>query len=141
MKQIKLLLSSTFALFALLSLGQAAEAKIDCRLVRCAAPTCKPGYIKVGQVKKGCCYVAKCRKIVKKCRYQGRTYSNGASFRVKCNTCRCLNGKVACTKKLCRPKGCLYKGRRYPHGSTFRVKCNTCRCLHGKVACTKKLCR
>lgn len=41
---------------------------------------------------------------VTKCVYNGRTYSDGDSFKADdgCNTCRCLAiGKIACTKMLC----------------------------------------
>ncbi len=140
MKQVKLLLAASFAFLALFVMTQEAQA-IDCRLVRCAAPTCPAGQIKVSQVKKGCCYVAVCRPVMKKCYYKGHTYAHNASFRDQCNTCRCSNGAVSCTKMACKPKGCFYKGRRYPHGSSFRDKCNTCRCLNGSVGCTKMLCR
>jgi len=35
------------------------------------------------------------------CEYNGKTYSEGESFKVDCNTCSCNNGLVACTLMAC----------------------------------------
>ncbi|KAJ8939096.1 hypothetical protein NQ318_003209 [Aromia moschata] len=56
---------------------------------------------------------------------------------VDCNTCKCINGIFACTRKLCLHKRSASECQ---HGETKRLDCNTCTCLNGVFGCTKKLC-
>jgi len=70
----------------------------------------------------------------------------------KCNTCRCLEGGSACTKKFCPPnfssreaeankcvdnRGVLHdEGQSYQHVDG----CNTCKCTKLGGACTRRFC-
>nr|XP_022912223.1 protease inhibitors-like [Onthophagus taurus] len=63
----------------------------------------------------------------------------GDTKAIDCNSCKCIQGSWACTKKACRPT------KRDTHcnpGETFKKDCNTCVCSpDGKnAACTLKLC-
>jgi len=68
-----------------------------------------------------------------------------------CNTCRCSNGGLACTRMACAPQepesqdGCdLSDGTHVPNGwsgkDTGDNWCNTCRCGNGAMACTMMAC-
>ena len=86
-----------------------------CARVRCAAPLCSQGKVKVGEKQVGCCRVAICQAQTKPCRYKapclykGKAFPNGASFTAAdgCNQCLCDNGLIRCTKKRC-PNRCLH---------------------------------
>jgi hypothetical protein len=77
----------------------------------------------------------------KECFYKGLHYDNEETFKDNCNTCRCINGEVACTKILCQP--CPYIG---PDGTTMLAQntyndgCNTCGCNNGISFCTLMYC-
>lgn len=55
-----------------------------------------------------------------------------------CNTCACVNGGWACTKKGCQnQKPVCEKGETMPADDG----CNTCQCVNGGWACTKMACQ
>ncbi|XP_053408337.1 kielin/chordin-like protein isoform X2 [Mercenaria mercenaria] len=74
------------------------------------------------------------------CYSNGRTYSDGETFKDDCNTCTCTDGKAACTLMACPGKPCMYNGRRYRDGEQFKQDCNTCTCSDGQAACTQMAC-
>ncbi|XP_060554606.1 kielin/chordin-like protein isoform X3 [Ruditapes philippinarum] len=74
------------------------------------------------------------------CYHNGQTINDGDTFKDDCNTCRCSDGKAACTMMACPKKPCMYNGRLYQDGETFKQDCNTCTCNNGQAACTKMAC-
>jgi hypothetical protein len=78
------------------------------------------------------------------CDWQGQTRAHGSSFPAGdgCNTCTCLNSRVACTTGVCGEQ-CSYNGSTYQVGDTFPAGdgCNTCSCDSGGfVGCTLIAC-
>jgi len=61
-----------------------------------------------------------------------------------CNWCNCINGRGACTKRLCRPGHKVVKAGEpeCTEGSWWKAAdgCNTCSCMGGLPACTLKAC-
>jgi len=61
-----------------------------------------------------------------------------------CNWCNCINGRGACTKRMCRPGHSIVKAGEpmCTEGSWWKAAdgCNTCSCMGGQAACTLKLC-
>lgn len=55
---------------------------------------------------------AKCHEVSgRSCITMGRVILDGAKWDDDCNTCQCLNGRVACSKVWCGPRPCrLHKG-------------------------------
>ncbi|XP_049987863.1 protein jagged-1 [Alexandromys fortis] len=55
---------------------------------------------------------AKCHEVSgRSCVTMGRVILDGAKWDDDCNTCQCLNGRVACSKVWCGPRPCrLHKG-------------------------------
>ncbi|KAH3700478.1 kielin/chordin-like protein [Dreissena polymorpha] len=92
-----------------------------CAAVLCAAPICDDYYTPLGE----CCPV--CRDY-KTCSYKGKTYTNGESFKDKCNTCHCRNGAAICTKIGCpdivKPGVCP-KPWRFASGGTCVEMCSS----------------
>ena len=48
-----------------------------------------------------------CLFLAKQCVHNGKLYQHGDTFPDDCNRCRCVNGGVRCTKKLCPKNGKL----------------------------------
>src|SRR6476620_7350010 len=47
------------------------------------------------------------------CALDGKTYAEGESANVDCNTCICTNGSMACTQKACATVSCTHQGKTY----------------------------
>ena len=80
------------------------------------------------------------------CTYEGRGYSEGASFTSAdgCNTCTCSQGSVACTERACLPDAptCMYQGDSFSNGESRAAGdgCNTCTCQNGQMLCSARAC-
>ncbi|XP_037802320.1 kielin/chordin-like protein isoform X2 [Penaeus monodon] len=67
--------------------------------------------------------------------------TEGSRWLRSCNSCRCIEGKAACTKRRCipdfkpSPEDSVCEGN-----SSWRVDCNWCNCVNGKAICTIKAC-
>src|SRR5688572_15378848 len=78
------------------------------------------------------------------CSYEGREYSEGASFPSAdgCNTCTCSEGGVACTERGCLPDAptCTYQGASVAEGQSRAAGdgCNTCTCQNGQMLCSAR---
>lgn len=71
-----------------------------------------------------------------RCYYSGRYYSVGSHINNGCNSCNCLPGGWACTKKSCQNR-CFFDGKYLAPGTSYNDGCNDCAC-HG--FCTLKAC-
>ena len=72
----------------------------------------------------------------------GRVVLNGLSVKVDCNTCKCLSGRLICTKRFCEPvfpdvsyKGCRVDDVMLVHGQTY----GDCVCSGGEMICTETI--
>ena len=70
----------------------------------------------------------------------GRVVLNGLSVRVDCNTCKCLSGRLLCTKRFCEPvfpdvsyKGCRVDDVMLVNGQSY----GDCVCSKGELICTE----
>ncbi|XP_045208395.2 kielin/chordin-like protein isoform X2 [Mercenaria mercenaria] len=108
-----------------------------CEAVNCKKLKCEN---KVTQ-KDLCCPLCGSEPVA--CDYNGLTYNDGDTFTSEdgCNTCQCIEGKVACTKMACL--GCEKDGQEYNSGTSFLSSdgCNRCMCRNGKIKCTEKTCK
>ncbi|XP_037079600.1 LOW QUALITY PROTEIN: kielin/chordin-like protein [Pollicipes pollicipes] len=76
------------------------------------------------------------------------TCLEGIAWEEDCNTCACINGEPACTKKLCAkeqpqsdaPVPQANERATCLEGSVWKKDCNTCDCVGGRPLCTKMLC-
>ncbi|XP_037079601.1 kielin/chordin-like protein [Pollicipes pollicipes] len=76
------------------------------------------------------------------------TCLEGIAWEEDCNTCACINGEPACTKKLCAkeqpqsdaPVPQANERATCLEGSVWKKDCNTCDCVRGRPLCTKMLC-
>ena len=69
------------------------------------------------------------------CQFKGKTYKNGDTYKDACNTCRCVNGRSACTLMAC--PGCTHAGTYYNPRVNFKLDtANTCTCLgQDRIGC------
>ena len=78
------------------------------------------------------------------CKTSTGMIKHGTSGKVDCNTCRCFDGKLACTKMYCPPtkeKSCkMDNGKMLKHNESTAVDCNTCTCMDGYLMCTEMAC-
>ncbi len=80
------------------------------------------------------------------CDYEGRAYTEGASFTSAdgCNTCTCTRGGVACTERACLPDApsCTHQGEPLSDGESRPAGdgCNTCTCQNGQMLCSASAC-
>ena len=78
------------------------------------------------------------------CKTSTGMIKHGTSGKVDCNTCRCFDGKLACTKMYCPPtkeKSCkMDNGKMLKHNESTAVDCNTCTCMDGDLMCTEMAC-
>ena len=84
---------------------------------------------------------------VKQCQdNSGGQRAVGDAWEVDCNTCRCTETGVACTRKLCNttmggPQCRDKDGVNRTVGEVWNDGCNTCKCNQGGIpGCTKKIC-
>ena len=62
------------------------------------------------------------------CVVNGKTYLEGDTYKIECNTCRCVNGVSACTRMACL--GCTHAGVYYNPDDGFMLDLNTtCKCF------------
>ncbi len=73
------------------------------------------------------------------CVYDGRTYSNGESWKNDCLFCSCLNSAASCSDMDCRDR-CVHEGQMYEPGSNRSDSCNSCVCNAGAWTCTEREC-
>merc|ERR1712212_180385 len=68
-----------------------------------------------------------------------RACQDGETKMEDCNSCRCISGLWACTRKLCPEQGKREESE-CQNGETKTEDCNTCLCSNGFWACTEMYC-
>ncbi|XP_076799666.1 uncharacterized protein LOC143444348 isoform X2 [Clavelina lepadiformis] len=127
--------------------------EMRCEENLCPAVECNHPY----KPETSCC--PQCRD----CKFQGRIFLNGESFRRDvCTQCTCSHGNVNCVVQQCSPlqcvnqvtppdsccpvcvPGCEYDGQTYRNGDTFRpprTPCQECVCQNNQVECHGRACQ
>eukprot|EP00062_Callorhinchus_milii_P025030 gi/632985567/ref/XP_007909754.1/ PREDICTED: protein jagged-2 [Callorhinchus milii] len=94
----------------------------DCRINidECQSSPCAYGATCVDEINGYRCLCppgrasSRCQEVVgfrKSCFMSGQHYPHGIHWEQDCNSCRCLNGNVSCTKVWCGQKSCVLPGR------------------------------
>ncbi|XP_039598298.1 protein jagged-2b isoform X2 [Polypterus senegalus] len=94
----------------------------DCRINidECQSSPCGTGATCIDEINGFRCIClpgragSRCQEVVetgKPCWYAGLHFLHGSWWEQECNTCKCANGNVACTKVLCGRKPCLLRLR------------------------------